>query len=431
MLRICTYRTQYFQNGLRNPLEPAATLEELQRLHAQGKAVSNPAYSLIVGVIGVWLDGDSESVPGGRLLLPGTPAPVRNAVGALAGSGPVVAEFDRTSKTLSVDLSSAIPEISADLEKADFGPLSVVVSSGGQPVTIARIDYASYDRAAYEARAGIIDIDVSAHADLESTLASGTLSLRADTRNGPAVLLVEQELTAVSDDCNIYLDEGDARSIALRVHERGRVSGRPVSVLVATYDAGMQHTGEVTVLPVSSGGTAILQIHADSPGYRHLSFTVFSGETPPTPPTALPVGSAQFISIRTLPFDDKLEAETPDTALTWEFIYTNVLQTYDAIAPRMSTVIKLEDPDAVATFASRFKEVTSEQVFESRRYMPITRDLSRGKRKLLHRFCDLVITTAPSVVPRPAPPPETVAQAAIAQEPLAVPAKEAFEKRAL
>jgi len=98
--------------------------------------------------------------------------------------------------------------------------------------------------------------------------------------------------------------------------------------------------------------------------------------------------------VRTLPFDDKLAADTPDNALTWEFVYANILMTYDAIAPRMSTIIDLSDADAVRTFARRFKEVTSPELFESSRYMPVTRDLSRGKRTLLHRFCDLVLGIA-------------------------------------
>ena len=61
---------QYFQNGFRNLFEWAATLEELQRLYEQGKAVSNPAYSMMVGVLACGATGDSESVPGGRFLLP-------------------------------------------------------------------------------------------------------------------------------------------------------------------------------------------------------------------------------------------------------------------------------------------------------------------------------------------------------------------------
>jgi hypothetical protein len=63
----------------------------------------------------------------------------------------------------------------------------------------------------------------------------------------------------------------------------------------------------------------------------------------------------------------------------------------------MSRIIDLSDADAVRTFALRFKEVTSTELFESLRYMPVTRDLSRGKRALLHRFCDLVLSgTAPT-----------------------------------
>ena len=65
MLRLCTYRTVYFQNGVLNQLEPAADLDELAQLHAQGKPVSNPAYSLVVATLGVWFEGESEPVPAG------------------------------------------------------------------------------------------------------------------------------------------------------------------------------------------------------------------------------------------------------------------------------------------------------------------------------------------------------------------------------
>jgi hypothetical protein len=99
------------------------------------------------------------------------------------------------------------------------------------------------------------------------------------------------------------------------------------------------------------------------------------------------------------------------------------LQTYDAITPRMSTVIRLDDPAAVMTFARRFKEVTSAEFLESRRYMPITWELSRGKRKLLHRFCDLMLSAAPTEAPRAARP--------LAAEEAPAPREEKLEKRAL
>jgi hypothetical protein len=423
MLRFNTYRTVYFQNGLRNPLEPAATPEELQRLHAQGKPVPNPAYSLVVGVLGPWFDGERESVPGGRLLIPVGVAPVRNALDAPAACGLSVVEFEPTSKTLSIDLSSAIPELNPEVEKADFGPLSLVLTRDGQDLELARLEPASYNRAAYEARAGIVDVHVPRLQDAEATLAGGTLSLRATGQP----LLAEQELVVASDDCNVYLDEGEQRTLTLRVRERGAVPQAPLSVQVAFYDFTLQHTGTTQVLPVSAEGAATLELRGEAPGLLHLAFTAFRGDSEPAPPDFLPIDGAEFTSVRTLPFDDALEAGTPDSALTWDFIYTHVLQPYDALTPRMSNVIRLDDPDAVRTFARRFKEVTSEALLESRRYMPITRDLSRGKRKLLHRYCDLVLSAPPTVVAPTAPPLAARAAAAPAQ-----PAPEKpLEKRAL
>ncbi|MDQ3886118.1 MAG: hypothetical protein M3308_03670, partial [Actinomycetota bacterium] len=396
MLRLSTYRTEYFQNGLKNSLEPAATLADLQRLHEQGKPVSNPAYSLVVGAVGVWLDGDSEAVPGGRQLFGQSPAPVSNAGGQLARAGPAAAEFHPAARVLSLDLSNTIPELDQNVEKADFGPLAVVMTKDGNSTELARIEYSTYDRAAYQARAGIVDVDVSAHPDIASQAAGGALTLSVDTPAGRTVLLAERELSAFCDECNVYLDQDESRTLVIYARERGEIPTRPLSILVAWYDAGMRFTGEMTVLPVSVDGAAELEIRGDEAGYRHVRFTTFAGDAAPIPPAELVIATEQFSSVRTLPFDDALQAATSDEELTWEFVYSNILVTYDAIAPRMSTIIDLSDADAVRTFARRLKEVTAPELFESRRYMPVTRDLSRGKRELLHRFCDLTLTTSPT-----------------------------------
>ena len=100
----------------------------------------------------------------------------------------------------------------------------------------------------------------------------------------------------------------------------------------------------------------------------------------------------------------------------------------------MSTIIDLADEDAVRTFARRLKEVTAAGLFESRRYMPVTRDLSRGKRELLHRFCDLALAASPPkgglAAGRLDSAPETPEPAAGERLPGA-PVGEPFDKRAL
>ncbi|MGR6964702.1 hypothetical protein ACU610_09615 [Geodermatophilus sp. URMC 61] len=407
VLRLSTYRTLYFQNGVLNELEPAADLGQLQRLHERGLPVSNPAYSLVVGTLGVWWDGESESVPDGRRLFSAGPVPVRNAGGRPAAAGPAAAVFHPDEGTLSLDLADTVPELDRDAEKADFGPLEVVVETDDGAVGIGRVEYSAYDRSAYEARAGVVDVDVSGRPDVAALLSRGRLSIRVDAPAGCTELLGERRLTASCDDCNVYLDQDELRTLAIRARECGEPPSRPLSVLVATYVQAedIVFSGEMTVLPVAEDGTATLEIRGEQPGYRHLGFTVFGEGDIPVPPATLPIATADFTSVRTLPFDDELADATPDEALTFGFVFANVLSTYDAIAPRMSNVLDLSSAEAVRTFARRILEVVDPALFESSRYMPVTRDLSRGGRTLLRRFCTLQLTSpGPARVPAPEPP---------------------------
>ena len=170
---------------------------------------------------------------------------------------------------------------------------------------------------------------------------------------------------------------------------------------------------------------------------------MFDGGDIPVPPATLPLATADFTSVRTLPFDDELEEATPDEALTFDFVYTAILSTYDAIAPRMSNILDLADAAAVRTFARRILEVVDPALFESSRYMPVTRDLSRGRRTLLRRFCTLRLTSpTPTEMPPPEPPtaarPEEPFAAGVAEpgphgssERRTAPIGEWFDKRAL
>ena len=432
MLRLCTYRTRYFGGRLETDDEQRALLAELQRLHEQGIPISNPAESLVVGALGMWSNGDSESVPGGRQLVATDTAPV--------AVGPAAAELHPDTRVLSLDLSNTIPQTGPALEKADLGPITVLVTADGDPAKVGRIENSAYGRAAYETHAGIVDLDLPPTLNL-ALFARGTLSLEVQTPGGPAVLSVEQQLTASCDDCNVYLDQGERHTLVIRVRERGEVPTGLVSLQVASYDAGMSLAGEPIELSVSADGTAKLEVRGEAPGCRHRGFLAFTDPKPtdpkPNPPPSLRFTTAQFTSVRTLPFDNALEAATTDQALTWEFVYANVLQTYDAIAPRMSVILDLGDRDAVQTFARRLKDVTAAELFESSRYMPVTRDLSRGKRKILQRFCDLALAgTLPAAQPRPTRPvlPDQVpdaSQPATPEQPADVPAAEQFEKRAL
>ena len=81
-----------------------------------------------------------------------------------------------------------------------------------------------------------------------------------------------------------------------------------------------------------------------------------TGATVSAPPRCA-LGTAQFLSVRTLPADDDLAA-VPDEDLTWELVYEKVLRHYHAVTPRMSTILDLSDRDSVRTFAARILDVT-------------------------------------------------------------------------
>ncbi len=389
MLRMSTYRTLYYQNGgPLNPFEPAASQQELIEKYTQGKVFSNPAYSLVTGSLGIWFDGDSESVAGGRILLPTTGSPL----------GPAAAELHTDAAMLSLDFCNTFPETDLEAHKADLGLVRVEVTGAGPPRVVAELPFSSYDREAYRATAGIVDVDLADRPDLVGSLEEGRLTVHVEAV-GPA--LAEADLTAWCEDCNIYLAEGDERMLTIHVRDRGRVPASPASVLVVTYDDDAPAVVASTQLPVSAVGTAQLAVPVAGPGVRHFRFLPFAGTQPPAIGPGIPFGTAQLTSVRTLPSDDALESGTGDEHLTWEFVYATILRTYDAITPRMSTIIDLADRDAVRTFARRILEVVDEDLFESARYMPVTRDLSPGKRTLLRRFCERALA---GQVPGPAAP---------------------------
>jgi hypothetical protein len=82
----------------------------------------------------------------------------------------------------------------SDLSKANFGALTLGVVTNGNFTPIATIDYNQYQRSAYEASAGIIDIPFS-DAGSGPLLQSGALAIQVQGETA----LLEQSYTAETD----------------------------------------------------------------------------------------------------------------------------------------------------------------------------------------------------------------------------------------
>jgi hypothetical protein len=385
-------------------------------LYVAGQNFSNPAYSALVGVVGLWMEEEALSAPSGRYLVPSgnvATASRRNSQGQLINvpvpPGPAVAELDENTKTLSFDFGSAFPEKDENLEKADIGDLVFVTEQGGTQTQIIKLPFAAYSKAAYEERAGIIDIDLSSHADpaIIEKIQKGELAVNC-VQNGQTVpALAESQFLVIADQRGLYLNEGETEQVRLRVLQSGELAPAGTKILVNAYDTNLDFLETVTTLTLQTAGTVELPCAVQEPGIVNYQLLPFAAQQPPpAQPFSFDPMSDFFIAVRTLPFDDVLAKDTPDEQLTWDFIYDNILRVYDSFNPVMSrtsdpAIYKpLNNQARMETLVQAIKRVISGAAFESAAHMPITRDMSDGRRLLLLRWCDLVLEgTAPAVHP--------------------------------
>lgn len=391
-VRFNAYRTVYF--GMQSP-GPAQNQELAERIK-QGGFHPNPARSMVVGVIGLWRAGEPPAVPGDRVI---ARAPGSKVSTAFAKVGP---------GRLTLDLANSVPETGFDLGKLDLGPLTVVAKAPGADVELGTLDYAAYDAAAYAATSGIVSLplDDAAAAAAED----GDLEVRA--ADGTPVL-TEQPLTVAVHPPNVYLEEGESTAVTLRVFRRGRPPGARVSITMAEVPTGgpLPH---VTV-ETDARGEASVPVTGDRTGSWTWVLAPWEGSVAPPPPTQLTPDSDEYLVVRTTPADDDIGLLAP----SWDNVHTYVLRDWEAMAPCMDNWLLLGDEDQCARAAALVRDLTSRERFDDYGYMPVTRDLTKGQRTLLHRWCDLVIRAGAG-----GPPAAETIEAAAAEPVTAEPAPE-------
>lgn len=418
-IQCASYRTLYYQTVTYQG-RPIRTGADLIWAYENGYKGGNPARSVQVGVVGVWGPGELASAPTQRLLAPlaqvaeAKSMPLRKRLdhtptAALAISGPVMVSLGPAAaivedKTVTVDFIATFPEADGSLEKANLGNFVLQsVASGGAVLPVGKpLTFSQYNKSAYEKNGGMATFDFDPKD--RNAIVSGTLQLVQQGAAGDPAL-TESQFVAETDDRGTYLDEGQSASIQVAVYEKGGPVVTPVQLLAAQYDIDgylitnpnnqiVQFPGNAppysVVLPVQNSAST-LQISASQPGVCYIFFYPFTADTAPQPPiTGFNSPSDFYAIVRVLPFDDALEKNTPDSKLTFDFVYNNVLMTYDVIYPVMSLVRNLHNKNVVDAMAEQLKFAISLDNFQSTLYMPITRELSAGKRKLLQRYVNLL-----------------------------------------
>lgn len=382
--RFHTYRTLYWRNGIDNqsPHQPRGS-NDLAALYGAGHNFSNPAYSIICGVIRPWRVDEHEGHPTGRILY---------TTGGQLGKAFVA--VDRDAKSAVLDLGETVPEVDIDLNKRDVGQLVLSAERNGTRVDLATLAPADYGRATYEATSGLVDIDLSGlTADQWATVEDGDLSLRAAGHS-----VEERRMVVVVEDRDHYVDHGDPATIRLRAMDRGRpASGAQIRVFTFDNLSGTQ-AAVPTTLTADNNGEADFDVPVADPGVRYFAFDAFAaGETPSAPSITGP-GNDFHAFVRTLPNDDDLESATTDDQLTWSWIYKTIFAEFDVLNPVMSRTsdpainVPLHDRAVMESKVAKIKAVIAKDAFEQAGYMPVTRDLSRGRRRILERWCDLVLS---------------------------------------
>ncbi|MBV8687958.1 MAG: hypothetical protein JOZ90_16905 [Alphaproteobacteria bacterium] len=392
-IRWDTYRTIYYD-------DPTITTNSGGQLSIDAQALvaklnvpnsfqPNPARSLMVGTIGLWLQGEPICEPGDRALL---------AQGA-AMEEPVGTAFARvTGGNLVLDLSNSVAEVDAQLTKQDLGTLVVnAMSMDGTTVVgeLGTIPYPQYDRDAYLATSGIVTLPLDS-AQVDMALAS-PLQIAS---NGSACLAEAvlppsgRMLRAVPDtQQNVYLNQGDATiQVAVRVLDTGATAAPGVPVGRYSWNS---KTGAVTFVDTAnSDGDGIAWFDVSPAAGGAITIYLFNAGAGAPPPATLDPQTTPYIYVRTLPADADIGAMPP----TWDNVYTQVLAKWNAMAPCMDNWLWLNDPAQVYAYGAVLKRLTDPANFELYRYMPVVRDMTVGERTLLYAFLDAPLAAGvPSV----------------------------------
>ena len=381
-IRFNAYRTIYYDNpDLSNgsPAAQAAAQALLLKLKGGGFQ-PNPARGLLVGVIGLWRKGEPAHEPGDRTLIPAPNSPLGSAHARLSQTA------------LPLDLSNSVPEIDKNLTKQDLGDLTVVAAdpASGAVTNLGSFDYSQYDRAAYEASAGIVTVQLRAGA--AQTAADRDLQVR-DAGGTP--LLAELALRAIPATPNLYLDQGESVTAAFQVYDRGRPAASIVPVSLFKTDASGGNPANPAHVTTDANGVLSIPLTAASDG---IAAFVPSLSAADQPTNGIDPQVNTYMYVRMRPADAALAALEP----TWNNVYVNVLANWNAMAPCMDNWLKLDDPAQVKAYALILKRLTHPANFEDFRFMPVTRDMSAGQRTLLYKFLDALHDEHDEKGPKPA-----------------------------
>lgn len=363
-------------------------LEELQRVSPERLSIKFVAYAYdfmgsktgrIVGTIGPVQPGEPDHFLAARRAsaVPGAALGSRPAREAPFGAVPF--KIDPARNVVVLDLGNAVPEQSGGGEPRQLGTMQAVILSPQE-----RLGPIDYSKAHYELTAGVNELTIT-RAQAQR-LEGAPLGITVSTQ-GDDPVMSERPLGLYVDATETVwrMDPGTPKSVELIATRFGApLTNHPLSlaVLSGTPASALTIPNPPRVTTDDAAGRATVAFTAGDPQHpreEHLDgqyFQVgfFDGETPD--PSRLLGG----LHIRV--FDRHPEVADP----TWTDVQP-VFAAFDRLYPSMQDRFDLGDEDAVREHLEEIGE-RLKLAPEDRRYMPVTRDLSRDKLALVRRWLD-------------------------------------------
>lgn len=387
-------------------VQPTLTDEQLIKNFQNGQLTRNPAIGFLVGTIGLWENGELMTAPGGRRLQAATPSQ-----GSLPfGFGPCAARVQPHRAVVSLNLITTFPEANYDrppTQKMDLGQiqLGLIPPSQSKIVILGNVPY-NYPN--YATTGGIADITYDPKQVSPSDLANGTLVLVSDQFTGGPLLTEDGcEIVAETDNRGVYLERGQSVDLLIQVLEKEGPPTSDVTFTLFEYQNVLKPAGPqertysiitlvdpstnpavphclsyptTVVFPKGQTTPISVKVTGIASGPATLVFT--QNGQPLSNANGNPWSTASFANIRVMP-EDNYDAIPISQKLTWPFVYKEIFRFHDLLFPAMSQYIPFDNEEAMKQSAQVLVDRTDPTQWNTTLYMPVTRDLSQGKRKLL------------------------------------------------
>ncbi|NIJ44605.1 hypothetical protein FHR24_001044 [Wenyingzhuangia heitensis] len=379
--------------------------------YEQGNAPINPVLGYTIGSIGIWNDDEAATCLPGRILK------------SDASNNSNICSADTyvqlTDKVLSLNMASTFikpkprakrDDLSTMSPTADPGNLYLAVKNSGKTSVICKIPY---NHTTYYTSGGLVDIVLN-DTQIEQFHQGDLLLVALNTDNSiTATYACEQTYRIISDDRGIYINPNETKNLNFNITKQGQQVTEDLHVDIVFSDSGQlaaafnQYTEmnvgfsdksgnpiNFTLLDANTntykGSTIIKASEAKAfqlntnwiqAGLKQVSLTINGAES-----------ANYYMVVRTYPNDDY--STLPETQkFTWDFVYSEVLRYYYIVFPAMSMRLPLNNEVLISQQVYQvIKQRVSKPYENTTLLMPITRDMSPGKVKLLTDYFDYIHT---------------------------------------